>query len=524
MITTYKKTAKTIGILLIGLLLGWVIFGDNNSEKDSHDHKTEQIENTIWTCSMHPQIKQPEAGKCPLCGMDLIPLETNNSGADPNAIVMSENALKLANIQTMVVGAGAVSKEIRLNGKIQFDERKTFAQTTHIPGRIERLTINFTGEKVSKGQTIAVVYSPEIVTAQDELLQAYSIKNLQPALFEAAKQKLRNWKISDNTISRIISSGKPFQQFPITADVSGIVITKKVNLGDYVERGMSLYEIADVSSLWVLFDVYESDLKWVKVDDKVNYSIASLPGETFEGIISFLDPIINSQTRVSTARVEVENTKGFLKPEMFVNGVLKNDSSATQSKEIIIPKSAIMWTGERSIVYIKNIIDSKISFQLKEVILGTSTGDSYVIKDGLASGEEIVINGTFTVDAAAQLAGKPSMMNKTSEKVMSGHENHTMDKSQLTTLTFGVRGNCTMCKETIEKAAYSIDGLLKANWDVDKKKIEVTFNSKKTSEMEIQKAIASSGYDTEKINGDINAYNKLPSCCLYDHKMKMNQQ
>lgn len=518
MTTTYKNIAKTVGILLIGLLLGWMLFGGNNSEKDSHNHETEQTENTVWTCSMHPQIKQPEAGKCPLCGMDLIPLENNNSGADPNAIVMSENALKLANIQTMVVGIGAVSKEIRLNGKVQFDERKTVAQTTHIPGRIERLTINFTGEKVSKGQTIAVVYSPELVTAQDELLQANAIKNSQPILFEAAKQKLRNWKISESTISKIIISGKPIQQFPITADASGIVITKKVNLGDYLERGMPLYEIADVSSLWVLFDVYESDLNWVKVGDKVRYSMASLPSENFEGTISFLDPIINPQTRVSTARVEVKNSKDQLKPEMFVTGVLKNNASATTSTEIIIPKSAVMWTGERSIVYVKNTDASNVSFQLRNVTLGTSTGDSYVIKDGLSAGEEIVINGTFTVDAAAQLAGKPSMMNQHNETLKM--ENIALVSTEI---TFGVRGNCTMCKATIEKAAKNVIGVFKANWNVDKKKIVVSFNTNKTNEMEIQKAIANAGYDTEKIKGNSTAYNNLPECCLYSKEMKMNQ-
>ena len=409
--TTYKNTAKIIGILFIGILVGWLLFGGNNTSEETHSHETAHAENAVWTCSMHPQIKQPEAGKCPLCGMDLIPLQ-NNESENPTAIVMSENALKLANIQTMVVGSGAVSKELRLNGKIQFDERKTVAQTTHIPGRIERLTINFTGEKVRRGQTIAVVYSPELVTAQDELLQAYSIKNSQPALFDAAKQKLRNWKISENTISKIISTGKAIQQFPITADVSGIVIAKKVNLGDYVERGVPIYEIADVSSLWVLFDVYENELNWVKVGDQIKYTVASLPGENFEGTISFLDPIINPQTRVSTARVEIKNNKNLLKPEMFVTGVLKNNASKNTSQEIIIPKSAIMWTGERSIVYIKDASDSKTSFQLREVVLGTSTGASYVIKEGLSSGEEIVINGTFTVDAAAQLAGKPSMMNR----------------------------------------------------------------------------------------------------------------
>lgn len=402
-----KNIIKMTGILLAGLLLGWIFFGGNDAPKSA----TEQTTSNIWTCSMHPQIRLNEPGKCPICGMDLIPLENNHSEADPNALQMTENAMKLANIQTMVVGSKEASKELRLNGKVQIDERKLYAQSTHIPGRIEQLSINFTGEKVNRGQRLGMVYSPELVTAQEELLQAYSIRNSQPELFDAAKQKLRNWKIGDKSINKIISSGKPIQQFPISADVSGIVTAKKVELGDYVERGMPLYEIADLSSVWILFDVYESDIPWVKVGNKVSYTIQSLPGETFEGTISFLDPMINPETRVATARIEVKNTANKLKPEMFASGIVKNNISMKGTTEIVIPKSAVMWTGERSIVYIKNNAVNKVNFKLREVTLGPSLGDAYVIKSGLENGEEIVVNGTFTVDAAAQLAGKPSMMN-----------------------------------------------------------------------------------------------------------------
>lgn len=417
------------GILFAGLLLGWLLFGGNNAQKDVHNHKAEQAKETIWTCAMHPQIRMHESGKCPICGMELIPLESNDSAADPNALQMTENAMKLANIQTMIVGSKEANKEIKLNGKVQIDERKLYTQSTHIPGRIEKLNINFTGEKVTRGQTLAMVYSPELVTAQEELLQAYSLKNTQPELFDAAKQKLRNWKIGDNTINKIISSGKTIQQFPIIADVSGVITSKKVDLGDYVNRGMPMYEIADLSSLWVLFDVYESEIPWVKVGNNVSYTVQSLPGETFEGTIAFLDPLINPQTRVATARVEVKNIGNNLKPEMFVSGIVKNNLSKTATKEIVIPKSAIMWTGERSIVYVKSNTSNKVNFTLRQVTLGPSLGDAYVIKEGILTGEEIVVNGTFTVDAASQLAGKPSMMSPEGGKVMTGHEGMDMSSN-----------------------------------------------------------------------------------------------
>lgn len=422
--TKNKNIIKMVGVLFVGLLLGWMIFGGNDASKSEHDHNAEEGTETIWTCSMHPQIRMNEPGQCPICGMDLIPLESNESAMDPNAIQMTEDAMKLANIQTMIVGGGnGANKKLALNGKVQIDERKLYTQSSHIPGRIERLHINFTGEKVNRGQTLAMVYSPELVTAQEELLQANRIKEAQPELFEAAKQKLGNWKIGSTTINKILSSNKPIQQFPITADVSGIITAKKVDLGDYVGQGMPIYEIADLSSLWVLFDVYESDMPWVKVGNKISYTIQSLPGETFEGVVTFIDPLINPQTRVASARVEVKNSENKLKPEMFASGIVNNSLVTTSSKDMVIPKSAVMWTGERSVVYIKSIVSNKVSFKLRNVTLGASLGDAYIIKDGLSEGEEIVINGTFAVDAASQLAGKPSMMSPDGGKAITGH-NH----------------------------------------------------------------------------------------------------
>jgi membrane fusion protein, copper/silver efflux system len=400
-----------IATLIIGGLIGWLIKPSGTEvvqTEDAHAHSTADEE---WTCSMHPQIRQPEFGACPICGMDLILLDSEDSSGDPASYQMSENAMKLANITTITVGAGDATKEIRLNGKIQVDERNSYSQSTHIPGRIEQLAINFTGEKVRRGQTLAMVYSPQLVTAQEELLQAASIKESQPELFAAAKEKLRNWKIGQSQIDNILKTGKAIQRFPIGADVNGIVTEKLVELGDYVERGMPLYEISDLSKVWVLFDLYESELAWVKEGSKVEYTVNSLPGETFEGTISFIDPLINSQTRVATARVEISNKDGKLKPEMFVSGVVKNNLAKTNTQEIVIPKSSVLWTGKRSVVYLKEDINGKPNFKLREVVLGPALGNSYIVSSGLSEGDEIVSNGTFTVDAAVQLAGKPSMMN-----------------------------------------------------------------------------------------------------------------
>ncbi|MBR9776475.1 MAG: efflux RND transporter periplasmic adaptor subunit [Cytophagales bacterium] len=428
--TNKKIVIVALSTLAIGLLLGWLIFGGSSSESkmdDEHQHTTEIAGETVWTCSMHPQIRQSEPGDCPICGMDLIPLEDDqNEVLDPMAVSMSPTAMQLADIRTAAVGTMDPVKSVRLNGKVQEDERLVFSQSSHIPGRIEKLMVNFTGEFVRKGQAIAYIYSPDLVTAQEELFEAQKIKDTQPQLFNSAKEKLKNWKLSDSQVEQILKVGTPKEEFAVQADVSGYVTEKMVNLGDYIRKGEAIYEIADLSKVWVLFDVYESDMPWIKKGDKVNFTVASLPGETFEGKITFLDPVIDPKTRVAKARVEVPNKDNQLKPEMFASGTVEA-TLPKKSNNIVVPKTAVMWTGKRSVVYVKNTTSSGVSFMMRDVTLGPGLGDSFIVESGLEEGEEIAVNGTFSIDAAAQLAGKPSMMNPEGGPAMTGHNHGGMD-------------------------------------------------------------------------------------------------
>ncbi|MDG2432003.1 efflux RND transporter periplasmic adaptor subunit [Flavobacterium sp.] len=433
-----KKTKITlVATLIIGLILGALLFGGSSKQEEKNSQET-VTKDQIWTCSMHPQIRKNEPGACPICGMDLIPLETSeNSDIDPNAISMSESAMIIAGVSTYKVGNSDGIKEIALNGKVEVNEKGVYSQSSHIPGRIEKILVTFTGEYVRKGQVVAYVYSPELASAQQELLEAYSVKDIQPQLLEAVKQKLKNWRVSETTIKKVIQSGKAQDKFAITADVSGYVVKKNVELGDYVQRGQTLYEVADLSKVWVLFEIYETEIGWIKKGDKVNYTIASFPGESFSGTISFIDPFINPSTRIAKARIEVNNSNLKLKPEMFVSGIINSKMTANKSS-LSVPKSAVMWTGKRSIVYIKNESEKGISFKLREVTLGPLLGSDYIIEEGLEAGEEIAVNGTFNIDAAAQLAGKPSMMNIEGGKVNTGHDHGgmkaTMPNDKQTTL------------------------------------------------------------------------------------------
>jgi Cu(I)/Ag(I) efflux system membrane fusion protein len=248
-----------------------------------------------------------------------------------------------------------------------------------------------------------------------------------------------------------------------------------------------------------VFDAYESDLPFLKVGDRLEYTLQSIPGKTFSGKISFINPILDPSTRTAKVRVETANPNLGLKPEMYANAIIQAPLKQ-YNNEVVIPKSAILWTGKRSIVYVKQPDTDTPAFLLREVELGPSLGDAYVVLNGIREGDEIVTNGAFTIDASAQLAGKRSMMNKEE-----GGE-HAM-------LT--VQGLCEMCTDRIEKAAKSVAGVISASWDIKTKELHLSFDPVKTSVDNVAKVIAKAGHDTEKYKADKDTYDALPACCKY---------
>ena len=407
------------GLIAIGgLFIGWLFFHTSGKVATKLENPTQNSQTTIWTCAMHPQIRMPAPGKCPICGMELIPLNQNVANVDPNAIHLTKEAAQLANVLTSVVTLQKPIKEVRLYGKVQADERLLQNQVAHIPGRIEKLLVNFTGETVKKGQTLALIYSPELVTAQQELLEAAKSKQSQPEIYEAAKEKLRLWMLTESQISTIENTGSEQTTFEAVSNTTGIVIERRVNNGDHVLEGSVLYEIADLSNVWVMFDAYESDLSFLSLGDKLVFTIQAMPGETYTGKINFIDPLVDPVNRVSKIRVETTNHSGKLKPGMFATGIIQANLTEYKDK-LVIPRFAVLWTGKRSIVYVKQPGTDEPVFKIREIELGPMLGSSYIVEDGLTEGEEIVTQGTFSVDAAAQLEGKPSMMNPSGGKLSS---------------------------------------------------------------------------------------------------------
>ncbi|GAB5563845.1 MAG: hypothetical protein Wins2KO_09080 [Winogradskyella sp.] len=418
-----KKYIIYTGILAVGLLLGWLLFGNSSNKKEEHNHNETVETNQMWTCSMHPQIMQPEAGDCPICGMDLIPSEAGADGLSADQFKLTKNAMALANIQTSIVGKASIEDSTtKLSGKIAENEEANTVQVSYFSGRIERLNVSFTGEEVRKGQLLATIYSPELYAAQQELITAASLKESQPALYKAVRNKLKLWKLSENQINQIEETGKVKENFPVYATVSGTVTEKLVEQGDYIKQGQPLLKIANLNTVWGNFDVYENQIDRFKKGQEVMITTNAYPNKEFKGKVDFIDPVLNTKTRTVTLRVVLSNKDDVFKPGMFVTANIEG-STAKNDEVLSIPASSVLWTGERSVVYLKTNPDQPI-FEMREIKLGNQIGNEYEVVEGLFVGNEIVTNGTFTVDAAAQLQGKKSMMNKDGGKVMTGHEGH----------------------------------------------------------------------------------------------------
>ncbi|WP_289029614.1 efflux RND transporter periplasmic adaptor subunit [uncultured Algoriphagus sp.] len=449
-----NKIILVLATLTLGAFIGWWIKPTESGSVENHDHAHELESISLWTCSMHPQVQLTEPGDCPICGMDLIP--ANSEGNEDNespVLKMTESSMALAQIQTIQVGSTAGESKLELTGKIQADERESASITAKFPGRIERLYVSFTGEKVVKGQKLASIYSPELLSAQQELLEASKIKSDFPEIYQAAKQKLRLWKLSEEQISSIEVAGKIQEQFDVFAEHGGIVMGRNVAVGDYITTGQALFQIVNLNKVWVILDAYESDLDQIQVGTSIQFTVAGIPNTRFSSKVSFVDPVINPETRVAAVRAELPNGQGKLLPEMFVKAeISKNRNSQTT---ILVPRTAVLWSGKRSVVYVKVPNQSPAGFEMREVEIGALQGDNYTVLSGLENGEEIVVNGAFTIDAASQLAGKPSLMNRTSSNQVDVSENFSKGFNQLADYYFELKNQLASDQWKVDKKIWA---------------------------------------------------------------------
>lgn len=435
-----RTLAAFIAIVLVAFLFGLAISGGEGSSPDDALAITTQPADsssqapTLWTCSMHPQIKLPHPGKCPICFMDLIPLRQNTGAQlDPNQIRMTADAVALARIETSPVIRGDAQSEIRMVGKIAYNETNLAYITAWVPGRLDHLYADYTGTTVRKGEKLVYLYSPELLSAQEELIQAKQtyeklgasdgvLASTSKKTLEAVRDKLHLFGLTDAQISEIESSEKANDHLTIYSPIGGVVVHKDAVEGMYVKTGTQVYTIADLSKLWAFFDAYESDLPWLREGQKIEFSSLSLPGEKFSGTISFIDPVVDQKTRTVRVRATVNNKSGRLKPEMFVSGMVRagidrhgNPTGADQfsnsgNEPLLIPATAPLLTGTRAVVYVEVKQDGDPVFEGREVQLGPKAGDFYIVESGLKEGELVVTNGAFRIDSELQIQAKPSMM------------------------------------------------------------------------------------------------------------------
>ena len=467
--------AQAVVLLGTGVLLGMLMRGDGPMARDSaatedqsgHAHaSSNEDEAQIWTCSMHPQIRRDGPGKCPICGMDLVPVKKSAGGV--RTISISSDVKKLMNVQTVPVQRQYVTANVRMVGKIEYDQTRLAHITAWVSGRLDRLFVEFEGVEVKKGDHMAYIYSEELYTAQEELVSALRSSAQRPSsrfvepidLAESAREKLRLLGITEKQIKEIEQRGKPSTHLTIYSPTSGIVVKKHQQEGDRVRTGDRIYTVADLDHLWVQMDAYESDLPWLRYGQDVEFTTEAYPGEVFHGRIAFIDQVLNEATRTVKVRVNVSNEDGRLKPEMFVRAVVRSQVAAggrvldaslagkwispmhpeivkdepgecdicgmplvraetlgyvtaepsDTAKPLVIPVSAALLTGTRAVVYVQIPEAEQPTYEGREVVLGPRAGDYYLVKTGLKEGELVVTNGNFKLDSALQIAAKPSMM------------------------------------------------------------------------------------------------------------------
>ncbi len=466
--------AVAVACLVLGAVLGRLLPFHFHGAATSAPAAGTDEDVLYWTCSMHPQIKLPRAGQCPICFMDLIPVTADQGAAlDENQLALSDRARILARVETVPAERRRLEHEVRMVGKVAPDETRITYISSYVPGRIDRLFVNYTGIFVKKGVHLAEIYSPELLVAQREYLvaldaaedakkgttQPSAVRDATDAMLQAARRKLELWAIPQDQITELERLRKPLDHIRIDAPEEGWVVDRQGYEGMYVETGTRIFTLADLRSVWVLLDAYEMDIGFIHYGQQVQFETEAYPGQVFTGRIAYVDPVLNDATRTVKVRVTVPNMDMRLRPGMFVratvsaevteNGKIVDTSLAgkwispmhpeivkdgpgkcdvcgmdlvpaeslgfatTQAavpEVLVIPQTAVLLTGTRAIVYVETQQGDQTLYESREVHLGMRAGDQYVVLDGLTEGERVVARGAFQIDSAMQIQARPSMM------------------------------------------------------------------------------------------------------------------
>lgn len=395
--------------------------GQSGRETQAPVSTPQKSKKPLYRCPMHPQYTSDRPGRCPICGMDLVkvkeaPPETPHATGESSMrnapegfgmVSLSGEKVQLIGVRTAPVTRRSITRTIRAWATVAPDERRIRQAQSKIQGWVDKLYVNFTGQYVNRGQALMAIYSPDLVSTQEEYLLAMrnlrSLDNASPAiregaqnLLDAARRRLEYWDVSSAEIKRLEQTGQPSKTLTLHSPVRGYVTQASVQQGQQVSPGMNLYTITDLSHVWVTAGIYEQDLALVRRGLQVSFRADSYPGREFTGKVSYINPELDAQSRTATARIDLANPDMALKPAMYGYATF----SVAIPDSLVVPAGAVMDNGEVKIVYVQT---SQGHFMPREIKVGIITNDEAQILEGLKEGEEVAVEGNFMLDSESRM-------------------------------------------------------------------------------------------------------------------------
>lgn len=389
---------KIIIIAIICLGLGFAagyIFLTSSKDVGTESHQTDE---QLYTCGMHPDIVSDEPGICPICNMKLTP--KRESGTETGGIKVSPETKQNMGLVTTPVVYRSIGKSVSTFGKVVIPDPNNYQVTVKTEGWVERLFVSETGEQVFRGQPLFEIYSPDIVAAQKELLVALSEPdNLSmQRLANSAKRRLKNWDISDDQLSDLEQSGEISRTIIIRSPSDGFINRKNIDKGTRVEPKKVLYEIIDLSEVWIEAHIYEQDLSHIFIKQSGHIAIPALSGQVFDGYVSYISPLLSKKGQIEI-RLQIGNPELLLKPEMYAEVTL---DPPADNPVLAIPRKAVINSGKRQLVYVSN---SDNAYEPREIVTGTTGRDDMVeVVSGLGENDNVVVSGQFLIDSESRLS------------------------------------------------------------------------------------------------------------------------
>jgi Cu(I)/Ag(I) efflux system membrane fusion protein len=371
----------------------------------------------VYNCPMHPYYTSDRPGECPICGMDLVPVEEKEGHGEHASHVEGFASLELDPRQQQLIGITtapverkAVDRTVRAVGTVVPDERRVFMVHSKVTGWIDRLYVDSTGQPVAAGQPLLSIYSPEVYATQEEYLVASeTARELgasrseevtwgAEALREAAERRLEYWDVKPSEVERLADSGRPLKALKVRSPYGGYVLNKHAQIGMYVQPGMPLYTVADLSRVWVEADIYEYEIPFVKVGQRVEITLPYYPAEPLEGTVKFIYPFLNPKSRTVRVRVDVANPGLKLKPDMFADINIEQELG----EHLVVPTEAVLDSGEQKIVFVAH---EGGHFEPRDITVAAKVDEYYIVAAGLEEGEEVVTSGNFLLDSESRIKG-----------------------------------------------------------------------------------------------------------------------